>query len=48
LDEGLNVIACIGEKLEDRNNGNTVKILEAQLEPMVTQFLSGGTNLHEK
>lgn len=32
LAEGLKVILCIGEKLEDRQNENTNAILEAQLE----------------
>jgi len=31
LAEGLKVILCIGEKLEDRQNNNTNAILEAQL-----------------
>jgi len=33
LAEGLNVILCIGEKLEDRQNNSTNAILEAQLQP---------------
>lgn len=31
LDKGLNVIFCIGEKLEERESGRTNEVLEAQL-----------------
>lgn len=32
LEKGLNVILCIGEKLEERNNGTTNDILKQQLD----------------
>ena len=31
LDTGLKVIACIGEKLEERESGETMKVVERQL-----------------
>lgn len=34
LDNGLSVIACIGETLKDREAGNTFKVLQAQLDPI--------------
>jgi len=35
LEAGLNVIACIGEQLEDRESNNTMKVCEAQLAPIL-------------
>lgn len=32
LDTGLKVIACIGEKLEERESGDTMKVIERQLD----------------
>ena len=34
VDNGLSVIACIGETLKERESGNTFKVLEAQLDPI--------------
>jgi triosephosphate isomerase len=31
LDANLNVVACIGELIEDRKAGNTMKVCEEQL-----------------
>lgn len=28
IDHGLHVIACFGEKLEDRESGNTLKVVK--------------------
>lgn len=36
LSKGLQVIACIGEQLEDRKAGRTMEVLKAQLEAIVT------------
>ena len=35
LESGLNVIACIGEHLQDRDNGMTMEICISQLEPIL-------------
>lgn len=34
LESGLKVIACVGETLEDRESGNTNKVVESQLTPI--------------
>ena len=35
LSSGLNVIACVGEKLEERESGHTNQVVSAQLEPLL-------------
>ncbi|KAF9269803.1 Triosephosphate isomerase [Marasmius fiardii PR-910] len=35
LDSGLSVILCIGETLKERESGETAKVCEAQLKPVV-------------
>jgi len=34
VDTKLSVIACFGEKLEDREAGKTISVCESQLEPI--------------
>lgn len=34
LETGLNVIACVGESLEDRESGKTNNVVESQLNPI--------------
>ncbi|KRW98733.1 Triosephosphate isomerase [Pseudocohnilembus persalinus] len=34
LDTGLHVIACVGESLQDRESGQTNKVVESQLAPL--------------
>lgn len=29
LDHGVGTIACVGEKLDERESGNTIKVVEA-------------------
>ena len=38
LSSGLQVIACIGEQLEDREAGNTNAIVAAQLQPIAGEY----------
>lgn len=33
IDQGMNVIVCFGEKIEDREAGRTMEVLTSQLEP---------------
>ena len=40
LTEGLNVIACIGEKLQDRENGKTMNVILGQLEAIARNVKS--------
>lgn len=37
LGAGLQVIACIGEKLEERESGDTIKVVERQLNAIADQ-----------
>ena len=32
LDNGLDVIACVGEKLEERESGQTMEVVKGQLD----------------
>ncbi len=32
LDAGLSIILCVGETLEEREKGDTIKVVERQLE----------------
>jgi triosephosphate isomerase len=41
LSEGLGVIACIGEKLEEREAGKTFDICFQQLKAFAGKFLAG-------
>mmetsp|Transcript_17964 Transcript_17964/g.20759 ORF Transcript_17964/g.20759 Transcript_17964/m.20759 type:complete len:256 (-) Transcript_17964:223-990(-) len=41
LAAGMKVIACIGEKLEDREAGNTMNVCIQQLEPIIKAIPSG-------
>lgn len=34
LDSGLDVIACIGEKLNEREGGQTMDVIKSQLDPL--------------
>ena len=38
LDAGMSVIACIGEKLEERERGETMAVLAAQLAAIKTEL----------
>lgn len=38
LSKGLNVIACIGEKLEEREAGDTEKVVYRQTEALLRKF----------
>ena len=38
LDNGLNVIACIGEKLSDREAGHTVEVVSTQMKTLVSSI----------
>jgi len=44
LENGLSVIACIGETLEERENGTTLDVLKAQMGPIVAK-VSDWTNV---
>lgn len=35
LDAGLSIILCVGETLAEREAGETAKVVEAQLEPVI-------------
>src|SRR5690606_29944119 len=35
LDAGLTPVACVGESLADREGGNTLGVIERQLEPIL-------------
>ena len=39
LENGLNVIACIGEKLSDREGGNTVNVITCQMKTLVSSVV---------
>mmetsp|Transcript_5222 Transcript_5222/g.6581 ORF Transcript_5222/g.6581 Transcript_5222/m.6581 type:complete len:256 (-) Transcript_5222:767-1534(-) len=41
LNAGMKVIACIGEKLEDREAGNTMNVCIEQLEPIIKAIPNG-------
>ncbi|KAG7095245.1 hypothetical protein E1B28_006019 [Marasmius oreades] len=41
LDSGLSVILCIGETLQEREAGETAKVCEAQLKPVVKALKEG-------
>jgi len=36
IDNGVNVVPCVGETLEDREAGNTMKVIIEQLKPIVS------------
>lgn len=38
ISKGLNVIACIGETLEERNSGNTLNVVTAQTQALADKF----------
>ena len=38
IDKGMKVIVCIGEKLEERESGNTMNVCSSQLEPVVAKL----------
>lgn len=38
LEKGLNVIACVGEKLEEREAGKTMEVVSAQLTAIAAQL----------
>mmetsp|Transcript_4829 Transcript_4829/g.8756 ORF Transcript_4829/g.8756 Transcript_4829/m.8756 type:complete len:232 (-) Transcript_4829:31-726(-) len=42
IEAGMNVIACIGEQLEDRQGGKTMDVLKTQLEPIISAVGSTG------
>jgi triosephosphate isomerase len=44
FEEGLNVILCVGEVLQDRHAGNTFKVVETQLSILKGQFAAGFSN----
>jgi len=39
LENGLNVIACIGEKLSDREAGHTVEVVSTQMKTLVSSIV---------
>ncbi len=41
IDAGLSVIVCIGEQLEDRQKGTTMKVCAEQLEPVKAALAMG-------
>jgi triosephosphate isomerase len=47
LTEGLGVIACIGEKLEERESGKTFDVCFQQLKAFAGKFLADVTSYHE-
>ena len=42
LEAGLNVIACVGESLDERENGRTMEVVKQQLGPIVQATLAAG------
>ncbi len=41
IDKGLNVILCVGEQLDERENGTTNAVVASQLDPVVAKLSEG-------